>query len=108
MTAVVFWSPSGMAHLSQNVGVERQADMRQGRSFTRGATPDGESRRSDLDRARSSNYPRRDGSRFSPARCVNLLGLVGLVALSAFGPACAPQLDTSRPTPKRGTVGEEM
>lgn len=78
------------------------------------------SERSDLDLARSSSYPHRNTghgvdqsrwrlpSRLSPSRCVNLLGLVGLVVLSAVTPACAPELDTSRPTVARGTVGEEM
>ena len=37
-----------------------------------------------------------------------MLGLVGLVALAAFGPGCAPELDTARVHPPRGTVGEEM
>jgi len=35
-------------------------------------------------------------------------GLVGLVVLSAFGPGCAPELDTSRPAVTLGSVGEEM
>ncbi|MDB4933393.1 MAG: hypothetical protein JWP87_365 [Labilithrix sp.] len=86
--------------------------MRQGRRFTRGQAPNGQSRRSEVDPERSSIYPDRNtegsASRFSPARCVNLIGLVGLVALSALAPACAPELDTSRPLPKRGSVGEEM
>lgn len=101
--------------------------MRQGRTFSRAAAATGRdssrSGRSELDLARSSSYPRRDtgreadqgpakpsGSwaRLSPARCVNLLGLVSLVVLSSVTPACAPELDTSRPTVKRGTVGEEM
>jgi hypothetical protein len=34
--------------------------------------------------------------------------MVGLVTLSALAPACAPDLDTSRATPARGSVGEEM
>ncbi len=34
--------------------------------------------------------------------------MVGLVMLSALAPGCAPDLDTSRPTPQRGSVGEEM
>lgn len=45
---------------------------------------------------------------FSPARCASHLGLVGLVVLSAMTPACAPELDTSRPAIARGSVGEEM
>src|SRR6187399_1717431 len=111
MTAVVFSRPSGMAHLSQNEEVERQADMRQGRSFTAGTAPRGESSRSEVDPNGSSSYPHRHtrpARTFSPARCVNLLGLVGLVALSAFTPGCAEEFDTSRPSPALGTVGEEM
>lgn len=82
--------------------------MRQRRYFTRGHVPERQSKRSDVDPTRSSNYPARDTSGISPSRCVSLLGLVGLVALSAFAPACAPELDTSRPTAARGSVGEEM
>ena len=37
-----------------------------------------------------------------------MVGLVGLVLLSTFGPGCAPELDTSRPAIALGTVGEEM
>jgi hypothetical protein len=61
-----------------------------------------------VDHGRSSNHPHRDSSRFSPSRCVNLIGLVGLVALTTFAPGCAPELDTSRPALTTGTVGEEM
>lgn len=43
-----------------------------------------------------------------PARCVTLLGVIGLAALSVLTPACAPELDTERDLPPRGTVGEEM
>jgi hypothetical protein len=43
-----------------------------------------------------------------PARCVSLLGLVGLVVLSTVAPACAPELDTSRVAVERGSVGEEI
>ncbi len=79
--------------------------MRHGRKVSR----DRESRRSEVDLTRSSSYPHRDTSparsRFSPARCVNLLGLVGIVTLTL---ACAPELDTSRPAVARGSVGEEM
>jgi hypothetical protein len=86
--------------------------MRQGRTFTAGEAPSGESRRSEVDPTRSSSYPHRDtgwaGGRFSPARCVNLLGLIGLVTLSALTPACAPELDTARAKTARGSVGEEM
>ena len=87
--------------------------MRQGRSFTTRTAAAGQSRPSDVDPNGSSSYPRRDSrsapqSRFSPSRCVNLLGLVGLVALAAFGPGCAPELDTARVRPPRGSVGEEM
>jgi hypothetical protein len=90
--------------------------MRQGRKFSRASDrqrrEDGQSRRSELDLTRSSSYPDRDTERaasgLSPARCVNLLGLVGLVVLSALTPACAPELDTERVTIARGTVGEEM
>jgi hypothetical protein len=34
--------------------------------------------------------------------------MVALVALATLAPACAPDLDTSRATPQRGSVGEEM
>lgn len=34
--------------------------------------------------------------------------MIGLVTLTALTPACAPELDTDRPTIPRGTVGEEM
>lgn len=37
-----------------------------------------------------------------------LLGVVGLSALVALAPSCAPPLDTTRQIPKRGTVGQEM
>ena len=86
--------------------------MRQGRRITTGAAPSGQSRRSEVDPAGSSSYPCRDTrplkSRLSLAHCVNLLGLVGLVTLSALTPACAPELDVSRAPPRRGSVGEEM
>lgn len=82
--------------------------MRQGRRFSVRMTEDRESTRSDLDRPRSSNYPRRDTTRLTPSRCVSLLGVVGLAALSALTPACAHEFDTDRTPPARGTVGEEM
>ena len=82
--------------------------MGRGRSFTRQQVPSGHSRRSDVDPRGSSDHPERDSSRFSPARCVNLIGLVGLVTLSILAPGCAPELDTSRAPSTTGTVGEEM
>ncbi|MBX3190234.1 MAG: hypothetical protein KF819_24760 [Labilithrix sp.] len=42
------------------------------------------------------------------ARCVNLLGVVGLAALAALTPGCHEAFDTDRPIPARGSVGEEM
>ena len=85
--------------------------MRQRRRFTVAASPGGQSRRSDVDPRRSSiDSPpdRRPLGRRPLTHCINLLGLIGLVTLAALTPACAPALDTSRVTPARGTVGEEM
>jgi hypothetical protein len=73
--------------------------MRQRRSNTTAT----ESRRTEMDRAGSSSTPLSRAS----ARRVSLLGVVGLAALSVFAPACF-SFDTDRPTPKRGSVGEEM
>lgn len=44
----------------------------------------------------------------NPTRCINLLGVVGLAALSVFAPGCQKEFDTSRTLPERGSVGEEM
>ncbi|HEY8076992.1 MAG TPA: hypothetical protein VIF62_22850, partial [Labilithrix sp.] len=41
-------------------------------------------------------------------RCVSAIGVIGLAALSALTPGCAPELDTTRSPPPRGSVGEEM
>ncbi len=82
--------------------------MRRGRTFSMRMTGDRESTRSDLDRAGSSTYPKKDIGRLVPARCVSLLGVVGLAALSALTPACNHEFDTERTPPPRGTVGEEM
>lgn len=60
------------------------------------------------DRVAGQGRDHRSANAFAPARCVNLLGLVGLVVLSTFAPACAKPLDTERPALERGTVGEEM
>ena len=81
--------------------------MRHGRTDKRGDASERQSRRSDVDRTRSSTDGQK-ASGFSPTRSVKLLGLVGLVVLSVFTPGCAEEFDTSRPTPARGTVGEEM
>ncbi len=44
---------------------------------------------------------------FASARCVSLLGVVGLATLTAFAPGCH-EFDTERTPPKRGSVGQEM
>jgi hypothetical protein len=74
-----------------------------------------ESSRSRLDQPRSSTYPDRPTQTFatrersrSTARCVSLLGVVGLAALSILTPGCAHEFDTERPQVKRGSVGEEI
>jgi hypothetical protein len=73
--------------------------MRQRRSFSMAT----ESRRTEMDREGSSSpLPAR-----ASARCVSLLGVVGLAVLSVLTPACY-SFDTERALPKRGTVGEEM
>lgn len=89
--------------------------MRQGRSFTRGKSLKTQSRPSAVDPHRSSidtRAPRRNTGHSADLRASaglgSLLGLVGLVALASFAPGCAPDLDTSRPTPQRGSVGTEM
>lgn len=51
--------------------------------------------------------PRSRRPLFSERR-TSLLGLVGLVALSALTPGCAEEFDTTRVVPKRGSVGTEM
>src|SRR5687767_9696845 len=84
--------------------------MRQGRSFS--MTPKGkaENSRSGLDQNRSSTYPCQHSARVRAARCVSLLRIGGVVgiALSVLTPGCAHEFDTERPTPKRGSVGEEI
>jgi hypothetical protein len=82
--------------------------MRQGRQFPAGATRVPESRRSDVDRSRSSNYPDRNTRKPIATRRVTLLGVVGLAVLTAFAPGCAHELDTERAPSSRGSVGEEM
>lgn len=80
--------------------------MRHGRTFARTAASSVDSRRSeraDLDLQRS---PGRSG--LLPTRGLSVLGLLGLVVLSAVAPACGPELDTSRVAVVRGSVGEEM
>ncbi len=42
------------------------------------------------------------------AKLSSCVGVVGLAALVTVAPACAPEFDTSRQTPERGSVGEEM
>ncbi|MDB4946620.1 MAG: hypothetical protein JWP97_6154 [Labilithrix sp.] len=89
--------------------------MRQRRVTTETA-PKGQSKRSKVDRNGSSSYPRRDTGEGAStpartprtARCVSVLGLVGVVALAVSAQGCLPEFDTSRVTPVRGTVGEEM
>lgn len=89
--------------------------MRHRRNFSTGLTKDRESTPTGVDQGRSSNHPKADTTvstatkpRIAPARCVSLLGVVGLAALSMITPACAPELDTDRTPPSRGSVGEEM
>src|SRR5690242_3186702 len=89
-----------------------EADMRHRRSFSTVSTKDRESTRTGVDRDGSSNHPKRDTTesppRIAPARCVSLLGVVGIAVLSMLTPACAHELDTDRTPPPRGSVGEEM
>jgi len=61
-----------------------------------------------VDRAGSSTHQGRNRWALAPARCVRLLGVVGLATLSAATPGCAEEFDTSRAKTTRGTVGEEM
>ncbi len=82
-----------------------------GRAFSTRARVESESSRSDMDKSRSSNHPGQDSV---AARCVNrlgrstsLVGVVGLSLLSVLAPGCH-EFDTSRETPKRGSVGQEM
>jgi hypothetical protein len=86
--------------------------MRHRRRSSTGLTKGRESTRSGVDQGRSSTYPKSDtrsvGARIAPARCVSLLGVIGLAALSMLTPACAHELDTDRTPPARGSVGEEM
>lgn len=82
--------------------------MRHRRKISTGTTKDRESTRSGVDQNRSSNHPKTDTTRIAPSRCVSLLGIVGLAALSMLTPACAHELDTDRTPPTRGSVGEEM
>src|SRR5262245_10618584 len=70
--------------------------MRHRRTFTKDIEAGGQSRRSAMDKPRSSK------------RLVSHIGLVGVAALAILTPACADEFDTSRNPPKRGTVGEEM
>ncbi len=99
--------------------------MRQGRRFTADMKPNSESSRSggavarpsSMDKSRSSTYPKENikGSssttgafrRVASARCVSLLGVVGLAALSMLAPGCH-EFDTERTPPKRASVGTEM
>ncbi|MBX3214045.1 MAG: hypothetical protein KF850_18565 [Labilithrix sp.] len=64
-----------------------------------------------MDKSRSSSYPNRSSAervwRFASARCVSLLGVVGLTALSVLAPGCH-EFDTERTPPPRGSVGQEM
>ncbi|MDF2696643.1 MAG: hypothetical protein K0S65_5026, partial [Labilithrix sp.] len=70
-----------------------------------------ESSPSPMDKDRSSSHPGRHIPeplwRFASARRVSLLGTVGLAALSILTPGCH-EFDTSRPTTKRASVGQEM
>src|SRR5262249_3146483 len=43
-----------------------------------------------------------------PMRGNGFRGMVGMVLVAALAPACAAELDTSRPLPERGSVGEEI
>ncbi len=89
--------------------------MRQGRRFLVSAAKNSESSRSGMDERRSSSHPKADARKTSPeriwkvasARCVSLLGVVGLAALTTFAPGCH-EFDTERTPPKRGSVGQEM
>ena len=82
--------------------------MRHGRYFTREDAPDGQSRPLGVDRTGSATEGQKPSGLSRRSRSVNVLGVVGLVVLSTFTPGCAEEFDTSRPTPARGSVGEEM
>src|SRR3954468_12209023 len=70
--------------------------MRQSRRFTKDIEANGQTRRSAMDKPRSSTP------------LVSLIGLVGVAALAILTPACVDEFDTARNPPARGTVGEEM
>jgi hypothetical protein len=89
--------------------------MRHRRRFSTGSGPNQESSRSAVGKSRSSSHPDSDSrgrhangifTGFSE-RCVSLLGVVGLAALSVLGPGCH-EFDTQQTHPKRGSVGQEM
>lgn len=83
--------------------------MRQGPESKQFETAAGQSKRSELNRARSSGTTPSNPAkrRFSQARSVRVVGVLGLSLLASVAPACA-DFDTTRNSPKRGTVGEEM